>query len=160
MHRFLLGRDRSQRSAAEIEAIVIECFDDEPWFDDVSLALAQDVPGGRGHDVDEEALAAELRLVEQALQARTTAGTFATPSGTVDIDEGGTVSLGHPPACSVEVPGFRGEDELIFYASDTWICLFGLTAKEIVAADPGSREIAIVGALTWLLRAAGRRGSR
>ena len=38
--RFSAG-DTSRATADEIEGLVLECFPDEPWFDEVSLALAQ-----------------------------------------------------------------------------------------------------------------------
>lgn len=79
-----------------------------------------------------------------------TAGTFSTPAGIVHIDRDGTVSVGQPPLCSLEVPGFRCEDEFIVYATDSWICVFGLTAKEVVAARPDRREVAIAGQLDRL----------
>ncbi|HEY3142121.1 MAG TPA: hypothetical protein VGJ86_13380 [Acidimicrobiales bacterium] len=68
LDRFIEGPDRSRRLANEIEGIVIECFPDEPWFDDVSTALAQYVPGGGPHDYDEGALIAELRPVAETIR--------------------------------------------------------------------------------------------
>lgn len=66
---FLSGQNRSQGIAADIEGLVLECFPDEPWSDDVGLALAQYAPGGGRHYFDEDALAAELRPVALALKA-------------------------------------------------------------------------------------------
>lgn len=65
--RFVDGLDQSARLAAEIEGIVIECCQDEPWFDDVSEALALFVPGGGGYYIDEHGLSTELRVVLAAL---------------------------------------------------------------------------------------------
>ena len=61
--RFTSGTDRTPQLAAEIEGIVIECCQDEPWFDEVSEALALFVPGGEGYYLNEGALASELGLI-------------------------------------------------------------------------------------------------
>ena len=66
--RFAAG-DTSRATADEIEGLVIECFLDEPWFDDVSLALAQYVPGGGDHYYDEMAVVRELEVASAALRA-------------------------------------------------------------------------------------------
>ncbi len=65
--RFVAG-ETSRAAAGEIEGLVLECFSDEPWFDDVSLALALYVPGGRGHYYDEAAVARELQVASLALR--------------------------------------------------------------------------------------------
>jgi hypothetical protein len=44
VERFVDGGEQTKSVAAEIEGLVIECFQDEPWFDDVSEALALFVP--------------------------------------------------------------------------------------------------------------------
>jgi len=75
LERFIAGPDRSRRLADEIEGIVIECFPAAPWFDDVSTALAQYVPGGGQQFYDEDALVAELRPVADTLRASLTEGT-------------------------------------------------------------------------------------
>lgn len=61
---FVDGPDRSPAAAAAIEGLVILHFTEEPWFDDVSLALATFVPGGGQHYLDEDALADALAGVE------------------------------------------------------------------------------------------------
>lgn len=66
--RFAAG-DTSRATADEIEGIVLECFPEEPWFDDVSLALAQYVPGGGDHYYDAVAVARELDVASAALRA-------------------------------------------------------------------------------------------
>ncbi len=60
IERFVDGGERTKSVAAEIEGLVIECFQDEPWFDEVSEALALFVPGGSTPYLDESALAHEL----------------------------------------------------------------------------------------------------
>jgi hypothetical protein len=66
--KFVSGENRSRELANEIEGLAIECFADEPWFDDVSLALAQFVPGGGDHFVDEADLIAELTPAARSLK--------------------------------------------------------------------------------------------
>jgi hypothetical protein len=66
--RFSAG-DTSRATADEIEGLVLECFPDEPWFDEVSLALAQYVPGGGDHFYDEVAVVRELEAASTALRA-------------------------------------------------------------------------------------------
>ncbi len=68
LEQFIGGADRSRRLVDEIEGIVIECFQDESWFEDVSTSLAQYVPGGGEHYFDEKALAAELKPVVKVLE--------------------------------------------------------------------------------------------
>lgn len=70
VERFIAGEDRSRRLADEIEGIVVECCADEVWFDDVSAALAQYVPGGGTYYYDEDALIAELQPLVAVLQAK------------------------------------------------------------------------------------------
>lgn len=62
--RFRSGADTSLAAAHGMEAIVLENFTEEDWFDDVSLALAQYSPGGGDHLLAERELAdvlADLR---------------------------------------------------------------------------------------------------
>jgi hypothetical protein len=65
---FLSGTNRSKRLAEEIEGLVLECFADEPWFDEVSLALAQYAPGEGSNYLSERDLATELASVAKALR--------------------------------------------------------------------------------------------
>lgn len=67
--RFLSGDDTSLRAANEMEAILLENFTEEDWFDDASLALAQYAPGGGEHLLDEAALADVLKEVKADLEA-------------------------------------------------------------------------------------------
>jgi len=69
IEQFVNGGEPTKAIAAEIEGLVIECFQDEPWFDDVSEALALFVPGGSTPYLDESALAAELVPIAEALRA-------------------------------------------------------------------------------------------
>lgn len=57
--RFLDG-ERTKAMAAEIESLVIEHFQDEPWFEDASEALALFAPGGSTPYLDESGLARAL----------------------------------------------------------------------------------------------------
>jgi hypothetical protein len=66
--RFISGADRTPQLASEIEGIVIECCQDEQWFDEVSEALALFVPGGGGYYLNEDALASELGLIVPTLR--------------------------------------------------------------------------------------------
>lgn len=66
--RFLRGDDTSLRAAHEMEAILLENFTEEDWFDDASLALAQYSPGGGEHLLDESALAEVLKEVKADLE--------------------------------------------------------------------------------------------
>ena len=66
--RFVSGEDTSLAAASEMEGIVIENFETEDWFDDVSVALAQYTPGGGEHMYDERALAVELGEARVALE--------------------------------------------------------------------------------------------
>ena len=63
IERFVDGSDQSAQLAAEIEDVIIECCQDQEWFDEVSEALALYVPGGGGFYIDEQRLASELRTV-------------------------------------------------------------------------------------------------
>lgn len=66
--RFVRG-ETARATADEIEGLVLECFPDEPWFENVSLALAQYMPGGGMHYYDEAAVAQELKEASAALRA-------------------------------------------------------------------------------------------
>lgn len=68
--RFLDGSDQSAQHVGEIEGIVIECCQDEDWFDDVSEALSLFVPGGGGYYIDERQVASRLRTAYALLSAR------------------------------------------------------------------------------------------
>lgn len=57
---YLDGR-RDKAFVSEIEGLVIEGFQDEAWFDEVSEDLALFVPGGGTYYLDEAALAVALR---------------------------------------------------------------------------------------------------
>lgn len=48
VERFVAG-ENTTADANTIEGILLEHFTDEPWFDDVSVALAQYAPGGGEH---------------------------------------------------------------------------------------------------------------
>jgi hypothetical protein len=63
------GGDTSQATAGEIEGLVLECFPDEAWFENVSLALALYVPGGSGHYYDAVAVIQELNEARSTLSA-------------------------------------------------------------------------------------------
>ena len=67
IRRYIDEGERTKVLAAEIEGLVLECFQDEPWFDDLSEALALFVPGGSSPYIDEAALARELAAVEAEL---------------------------------------------------------------------------------------------
>lgn len=67
---FVTGRDQSKQLAGQIEGLVLECFADEPWFDEVSLALAQYAPGGGRHMYDQNAVSSELLVAQNALRSR------------------------------------------------------------------------------------------
>ena len=67
IRRYIDEGERTKVLAAEIEGLVLECFQDEPWFDDLSEALALFVPGGSSPYIDETALARELAPVEAEL---------------------------------------------------------------------------------------------
>jgi hypothetical protein len=65
--RFTSGDDRSQSLANEIEGIVLECFRDQPWFEDTSTMLAQYSPVADEHYVTGDDLSAQLKIVANAL---------------------------------------------------------------------------------------------
>jgi hypothetical protein len=67
IRRFVDGSDRTKSVAADIEGLVIECFQDEPWFEEASEALALFVPGGSTPYIDEDQLARELAPVAEML---------------------------------------------------------------------------------------------
>jgi hypothetical protein len=66
---FVTGRDQSKHLAGQIEGLVLECFAGEPWFDEVSLALAQYAPGGGAHMYDEDGVSSELLVARNALRS-------------------------------------------------------------------------------------------
>jgi hypothetical protein len=68
IERFIDGANKSPQLAAEIEGLVIECCQDEDWFDEISEALALFVPGGGGHYIDEGGLASELAVIVALLR--------------------------------------------------------------------------------------------
>lgn len=68
IERFFAG-DTSRAAADEIEGLVLECFQGEPWFDEVSYALALYVPGGGDHYYDEVAVIRELESASTPLRA-------------------------------------------------------------------------------------------
>lgn len=67
IEQFVDRGDRTKSVAAEIEGLVVECFQDEPWFDEASEALALFVPGGSRPYIDEDQLARELAPIAAAL---------------------------------------------------------------------------------------------
>jgi hypothetical protein len=67
---FLSGANRSRAFAQEIEGLIIECFSDEAWFDDLSVALAQYAPGEGKTYLSEGDLAAELSSVAEILRSQ------------------------------------------------------------------------------------------
>ena len=67
--RFIDGDDQSGLRVSEIEGIVIECCQDQYWFDSVSEALALFVPGGGSYYLDETQLEAELRPLLAVLRS-------------------------------------------------------------------------------------------
>jgi hypothetical protein len=68
IQRFVDG-ERIKPLADEIEGQVIECFQEEPWFEETSETLALFVPGGTTPYVDEEGLAWELAYLAAQLKA-------------------------------------------------------------------------------------------
>ncbi len=72
--RFICGDGLLKALAADIEGIVVECFQDEPWFDEASEALAMFVPSGTTPYVDERSLSATLRFVAKDVRSRSLAG--------------------------------------------------------------------------------------
>ncbi len=69
IERFVDGGEQTKAIAAEIEGLVIECFQEEAWFDEVSEALALFVPGGSTPYLDESGLAGQLAPVAVELRA-------------------------------------------------------------------------------------------
>jgi hypothetical protein len=63
---YLDGR-QNKAFVSEIEGLVIEGFQDEAWFDEVSEDLALFLPGGGTYSLDEEALAVTLRTLLKRL---------------------------------------------------------------------------------------------
>lgn len=63
---YLDGR-QDKAFVSEIEGLVIEGFQDEAWFYEVSEDLALFVPGGGTYYLDEEALAVTLRTLLKRL---------------------------------------------------------------------------------------------
>jgi hypothetical protein len=68
IRRFVEGIDRSPAGAAIIEGLIIESFQEAPWFDEVSEALALFVPGSSLPYVDEARLTLELGALAGVLQ--------------------------------------------------------------------------------------------
>jgi hypothetical protein len=68
VEKLINGVDQSPQLAAEIEGILIECCQDQSWFDEASEALAMFVPGGGGYYLDEQGLVEALRPVASALR--------------------------------------------------------------------------------------------
>jgi hypothetical protein len=68
IERFVSGDNRSLQLVGEMEGLVLEFFSDEPWFDDVSLALAQYAPGGGQNYLGEADLAGELAAVAKMIR--------------------------------------------------------------------------------------------
>lgn len=66
--RFVDG-ERTKPVADEIEGLIVNCFQDEPWFDDTSYALALFVPGGTTPYIDQSGLARELAHLAAGLKA-------------------------------------------------------------------------------------------
>lgn len=66
--RFVDGTDTSLRAAHEMEAILLQNFTEEDWFDEASLALAQYSPGGGDHLYDEADLNDVLKEVKADLE--------------------------------------------------------------------------------------------
>jgi hypothetical protein len=66
--RFLKGADTSLSAAHAMEAIALENFTEEDWFDDLSLALAQYAPTGGDHLLAERELAEVLKEVKADLE--------------------------------------------------------------------------------------------
>ena len=65
--RFVDGTDTSLRATHEMEAILLENFTEEDWFDEASLALAQYSPGGGQHYYHEADVAEVLEAVKADL---------------------------------------------------------------------------------------------
>lgn len=68
IQRFLDG-GRTKAVAADIEGLVIECFQNEPWFEEASEALSLFALRGSTPYVDEYGLARELSMLEAELTA-------------------------------------------------------------------------------------------
>ncbi|MCZ7627612.1 MAG: hypothetical protein M5U19_00205 [Microthrixaceae bacterium] len=69
IRRFVDGSDRTKSVAADIEGLVIECFQDEAWFEELSESLALFVPGGSTPYIDEDQLAREIGPIAELLAA-------------------------------------------------------------------------------------------
>ena len=67
IQRFISGEDRSLELTGAIEGIVLEFFSDYPWFDNLSLALAQYSPSGGHNYLDADELAEELAAVAEVV---------------------------------------------------------------------------------------------
>lgn len=65
--KFIDGCRRDKSSVDEIEGFIIEHFQDEWWFDDISEALALFVPGGGEFYIGEDELVLRLRDLQNAL---------------------------------------------------------------------------------------------
>jgi hypothetical protein len=68
IERFVDGGEPTKSVAAEIEGLVIECFQEEEWFEEASEALALFVPGGSSPYLDETALTRELAPIAVELR--------------------------------------------------------------------------------------------
>lgn len=58
---------RQKAFVSEIEGLVIEGFQEEPWFEAISEDLSLFVPGGGDYYLDEEALAVTLIRLREIL---------------------------------------------------------------------------------------------
>jgi hypothetical protein len=67
--RFLSGADTSLAAAREMEALLLDNFTHEAWFNDASIALAQYSPAGGNHMYGVSDLAEVLRRVKADLEA-------------------------------------------------------------------------------------------
>lgn len=70
IERFVDRGEQTKAVAADIEGLVIECFQEEAWFDELSEALALFVPGSSKPYLDESALTHQLGPI--AVELRTT----------------------------------------------------------------------------------------
>jgi hypothetical protein len=66
--KFISGENRSLQLAGQIEGLVLEFFSDAPWFDDLSLSLAQYSPGSGRNYLNDKDLAQELATVAEAIR--------------------------------------------------------------------------------------------
>jgi hypothetical protein len=66
--RFVAG-DTSKTLADDLLGLVLECFRDEDWADEVVWVLSCYEPGGGAHYYDERAVAAELSALAATVRA-------------------------------------------------------------------------------------------